>query len=82
MAEPLTSLLIREATILARDVARVAKTLRHVELLLREHLRPDLKYDTVAPNKGGSGQETSSDPSERLSQPSLEFGSGSLGDYD
>ena len=82
MVEPFASLLIREATILARDLARVSRDVHSIELLLREHLRPDLKYDTVAPNKGRSGAETVESPLETRSQPSLDFGSGSTKDYD
>ncbi len=80
--EPLTSLLIRETQILARDFARVSRGFDELAGALRKHLRGDLVNDTVAPNKGRSGRETVEIPIETPSQPSLEFGSGRMSDFD
>ena len=80
--EPLTSLLIRETTILARDFARVSRGFDELAAVLRKHLRPELLNGRMATNKGRSGQEKVETPVETLSQPSLVFGSGDLGDFD
>ena len=82
MREPLTSLLIRETRILARDFARVSRGCDAIASALREHLQPEIERARIAPTKGGSGSETVVDPSTTRSQPSLDFGSGSVEDYD
>ena len=71
MSEPLTSLLIRETSIAASAAGKLSGALWQISRVLREHLQPDVDCDKMAINKGGLGQETSDDPSARLSQPSL-----------
>ena len=79
--EPFTSILIRELKILERDFGSACRACNEIGRALRR-LRSAEGYDKMAINKGGSGQEISPDPSGRLSQPSLDFGSGSEEDYD
>ena len=61
----------REITIVCSRLARLISDLSHLEAALS----PFEKYDTVSRNK----EEVQS---EAFRQPSLEFGSGSMEDYD
>ena len=80
-AEPFTSLLLRELTILARDFGRVSRGFDEMARALRT-LRANGEYDKMTINKGRSGAETDETPVESRSQPSLDFGSGNERDYD
>ncbi len=61
----------REITIVCSRLARLISDLSHLEAALH----PFEDYDTVSRNKGEVG-------SGAVRQPSLEFGSGSVGDFD
>ena len=80
-AEPITSLLIRELTILAANFGRSVRCCDEMARVLR-NLRADGNYDKMTINKGRSGAETDETPVESRSQPSLDFGSGNERDYD
>ncbi len=59
MAEPLTSLLIRELTIAAGAAGKLARCLDEMARVLRLHLQPDVESATRAINTGKSGAEES-----------------------
>ncbi len=82
MAEPLTSLLIRETSIAASAAGKLSRALWEISRVLRKHLQPDVENAIELSTRERLGQENSETPVERLSQPSLVFGSGSLEDYD
>ena len=80
--EPLTSLLIRELRILARDHARLAKSYEVTARVLRQYGQPDVFDVTMARTQERLDREKSGDSSPRPIQPSLLFGSGSEEDHD
>ncbi len=63
-SEPITSLLIRETTILARDFGRAARGFSEIARALRVHLQPDVKNATRAINTERSGAEAAEHQSE------------------
>jgi len=82
MPEPLTSILIRELTILGRDFGRASRGCWEISRALRQALQPDVTYARMAPNKGQSGAEKSAVSDSAPLLPYPEFGSGSEEDYD
>ena len=49
--EPITSLLIRELRIVARDIARVSRDYDALAKILRQHLQPDIGCAKLPGNK-------------------------------
>ena len=62
MAEPLTSLLIRETAIAAGAAGKLSRALWEISRVLRQHLQPGVGCDKMAINKGRSGTETADSP--------------------
>ncbi len=80
--EPLTSLMIRELSILARDFGRASRGFTEMARALREHLRPDLESDKMAINTGRSGAEKSRASGEAPLLPGLEEPASIRKEYD
>ena len=80
--EPLTSLMIRELRILARDASRMARGFDVMAQVLRDNLQGDLGSAKLAINTRESGAEESRASGEALRLPFPEFGSGSQEDHD
>ncbi len=82
MAEPLTSLLIRETSIAAAAAGKLSGALWQISRVLREHLQPDVECAKDGYQQGEVGDRKRSASGATLSLPFPDFGSGNERDYD
>ncbi len=67
--EPLTSLMIRELRILARDFGRASRGFDEMARALRKHLQPEIESARMALNEEEVGTDPSRAQGEALSLP-------------